>query len=199
MAMNRNSIFRGRVTDANNNPLPFTNITNTEDNIGTYSDVRGYFILTSPDSVMNVQVSSLGFESNNVQLLNNVPSNKVLLQEDRSSLSEIVISNKKVNSNRARNNTMVLEEPEPADGWSNFDIYLANNLKIPESFKDKQTATSGEVQLSFDVTKEGEPINIKVKKSLCETCDKEAIRLIKEGPKWKRKTKKGKATVTVSF
>ncbi len=199
MAMNRANIFRGMVTDANNNPLPFTNITNTEDKIGTYSDVKGNFILTSPDSVMNVQVSSIGFESNNVQLLNNVAGNKVLLQEDRSSLAEIVISSKKPNSNRARNNTMVLEEPEPVDGWSNYDIYLANNLKLPESIRDKQTGTSGEVELSFDITKEGEPVNITVKKSLCETCDKEAIRLVKEGPKWKRKTKKGKASVTVSF
>ncbi|HZI54947.1 MAG TPA: TonB family protein, partial [Chitinophagaceae bacterium] len=59
--------------------------------------------------------------------------------------------------------------------------------------------TSGTVELSFEVDKNGVPYNIKVKKSLCETCDKEAIRLIKEGPKWKRKVKKGKATVTVSF
>ncbi len=198
-ALNQTNIFRGRVTDANNNALPFSNITNIEDHIGTYSDARGYFTLTSPDSVLKVQVSSLGFESNQVQLLNTIPSNKVLLKEDRSSLSEIVISNKKSNSYRARNNTMMLEEPEPADGWSNYDIYLANNLKIPESLKDKQTGTSGEVYLSFDVTKEGLPVNIKVKKSLCESCDKEAIRLIREGPKWKRKTKKGKATVTVSF
>ena len=197
---NQTNIFRGRVTDVNSNALPFSNITNTEDNIGTYSDAKGYFTLTSPDSILKVQVSSLGFESNNVQLQNNVASNKVLLQEDRSSLSEIVISNKKVNSNnRSRNNSLVLEEPEPADGWGNYDIYLANNLKVPETFKNKQAAAAGEVELSFDVTKDGAPINITIKKSLCETCDKEAIRLIKEGPKWKRKTKKGKATVTVSF
>ena len=198
MAMNRTNIFRGRVTDAYNNPLPFTNITNTEDNIGTYSDAKGYFNLVSSDSVLIVKISSIGFKTNNVKLHDTIANNQVFLEEDRSGLAEVVISNKKINSNRS-GNTMVLEEPEPADGWSNFDIYLANNLKIPESFKDKQTATSGEVELSFDVTKEGEPINIKVKKSLCETCDKEAIRLIKEGPKWKRKTKKGKATVTVSF
>jgi hypothetical protein len=199
MAMNRTNTFRGRVTDANNNALPFSNITNLDDNIGTYSDAKGYFTLTSPDSVLKVRVSSLGFESNNLQLLNTIPSNRILLQKDKGNLSEIVISNKKVNSNRSRNTTMVLEEPEPADGWGNYDIYLANNLKVPETFKDKKSDASGEVELSFEVNKNGEPVNITVKKSLCETCDKEAIRLIKEGPKWKRKTKKGKAIVTVSF
>jgi TonB family protein len=56
------------------------------------------------------------------------------------------------------------------------------------------------VEVSFEVNKLGDPINIRIEKSLCDKCDKEAIRLIKEGPKWKRKAKKGKrTTVTVPF
>lgn len=195
----KSNTFRGRVMDANNNALPFSNIINTQDNIGTYSDARGYFTLISPDSILNVQVSSLGFETNLMQLQSFVSNNNVLLQEDRSSLAEVVISSKKVNSTRSRDATMVLEEPEPADGWSNYDIYLANNLKVADVFKDKQTGIGGEVELSFEVDKNGEPFNITVKKSLCPSCDKEAIRLIKEGPKWKRKAKKRKATVTIAF
>ena len=195
---NQANVFRGRVTDAQNNALPFSNITNTEDNIGTYSDAKGNFVLTSPDSILNVQVSSVGFETNQVQLQNNVPTNNVLLQQDRS-LAEVVITNKKVNSNRSRETNMKLEEPEPADGWSNYDLYLVNNLKSPEDFKDKQPEAKGEVELSFEVDKSGTPFNITVKKSLCESCDKEAIRLVKEGPKWKRKVRKGKATVKVTF
>ncbi len=62
-------------------------------------------------------------------------TNNVLLQQDRS-LAEVVITNKKVNSNRSRKANMKFEEPEPADGWSNYDIYLVNNLKTPEDFKD---------------------------------------------------------------
>ena len=196
---NQPNVFRGRVTDMNNNALPFSNITNQQDNIGTYSDANGYFTLTSPDTVLNVQVKSIGFMSDNVQLKNKVASNQVYLQEDRNSLAEIVISNKKVNSNRPRNNLMVLDEAEPADGWANYDLYLANNLKTPETFTDKQEGSQKEVELSFEVNQFGEPINITVKKSLCESCDQEAIRLLKEGPKWKRKTKKGKATVKISF
>ncbi|MFC0773162.1 carboxypeptidase-like regulatory domain-containing protein [Terrimonas alba] len=198
-AFNQANVFRGRVTDIYNNALPFSNITNKEDNIGTYSDANGYFTLTSPDTVLNVQVKSIGFVSDNVLLNNKVASNQVYLQEDRNSLAEVVLSNKKVNTSRTRNNHMVLDEAEPADGWNNYDLYLANNLKTPETFKDKQEGSQGEVELSFEVSKSGEPINITVKRSLCESCDKEAIRLLKEGPKWKRKAKKGKATVTISF
>ena len=191
--------FRGRVTDINNNPVPFANVTNIQDNVGTYTDARGNFNLTSPDSMLNVQVRSLGYNSNNIQLHNNVSSNQVIMQEDRS-LNEVVISTKKPNSTiRSRDANMKLEgEPEPEDGWDNYDSYLANNLNPPKDFKIKQTGTDS-VKLSFEVNKLGEPVNIRVEKSLCERCDQEAIRLIKEGPKWKRKARRGRTTVTISF
>lgn len=191
------NFFRGRIVDSNNNPLPYANITNVADNVGTYSDVKGNFVLISPDSVLNVQVRSLGFADNYIQLQNQAAPNQVMMEGDRS-LSAVVISNKKSNTTRSRNSNMVLEEPEPLDGWSNYDTYLANNLRVPEIVKNKQT-TGGEVQLSFEVNKNGEPVNITVDRSLCESCDKEAIRLLKEGPRWKRKTKKNRTSVTISF
>ena len=107
----------------------------------------------------------------------------------------MVISNKKVNSKIPRNSILKSREPEPADGWDDYDLYLANNLKTP----DKQADIKGEVELLFEVDKNGTPFNITIQKSLCESCDKEAIRLVKEGPKWKRKAKKEKATVKVAF
>lgn len=197
---NKPNVFRGRVTDAYNNALPFSNIINIRDSVGTYADANGFFNLISPDSVLNVKVSSIGFEPNTVELYNNIPANRIRLEEDKTSLAEVVISNKKINSNRAANNNMVLQDAEPADGWPNYDLYLANNLKEPDDLKEKKKdALHGEVELSFEVSSSGEPVNITVKKSLCEACDKEAIRVLKEGPRWKRKARKGKTTVTISF
>lgn len=199
---NQTNIFRGRVTDADNNGVPFANVTNAQDNnAGTYTDARGFFNLTSPDTVLHVQVRSIGFENNQVQLRNSVPNNQVVLQDDRKSLSEVIISTQKPNAAaRSRDNNIKIEEPEPADGWPNYDSYLANNLKLPEDFKPKQSNTSaGAVEVSFEVDKKGDPTNFKIEKSLCTTCDKEAIRLIKEGPKWKRKAKKGRTTIKINF
>jgi len=195
------NVFRGRVMDNNNNPVPFANITNTKDNVGTYADAKGYFNLTSPDSVLDVQVRSVGFENNNTQLRNSATGNQVVLENDSKALNEVVISNKKPNAAaRSRDANMKLEEPEPADGWDNYDTYLANNLNIPDDLKNIKNKQQGnDVEVSFEVDKNGEPINIKIEKSLCNKCDKEAIRLIKEGPKWKRKAKKGRTTVTISF
>jgi hypothetical protein len=194
----RTNVFRGQVLDADNNVVPFANITNRADNIGTYTDAKGNFLLTSPDSVLNVQIRSLGYENNNSQLNNRLLNNQVVMQEDRS-LKEVVVSQKKINSTRSRTSTMVLEEPEPVDGWTNYDAYLANNLNIPDTWRSKQTESSGVVTLSFEVNSKGQPVNITVDKSLCESCDREAIRLIKEGPKWKRKSRKGRTKVTISF
>jgi hypothetical protein len=193
----RTNVFRGQVVDADNNVVPFANITNTTDNVGTYTDAKGNFTLTSPDSVLNVQVRSLGYENNVAQLNNQRPNNQVVMQEDRS-LKEVVVSQKKVNSTRSRTSTMVLEEPEPVDGWTNYDSYLANNLNVPDNYKSRQTQ-GGSVTLSFEVNSKGEPVNITITRSLCESCDKEAIRLVKEGPKWKRKSRKGRTTVTITF
>lgn len=191
--------FRGLITDADNIGVPFANVTNPQDNVGTYSDARGYFNLTYPDTVLNVQVRSIGFENNNVQLRNNIPTNKVVLQDDRS-LSEIVINSQKPNAAaRSRESNIKLVESEPTDGWNNYDSYLANNLKAPEDFKNKQVNKT-EVAVSFEVDKMGDPTNFKIEKSLCATCDKEAIRLIKEGPKWKRPAgKKARTKVIINF
>jgi hypothetical protein len=191
--------FRGLVTDANNNALPFANVTNVQDNIGTYADAKGNFVLTSTDSVMNVQVRSNGFNSSNIQLRNNIPSSQIVLQEDKN-LAVQTLRPGKVNYERRRDANMKLEgEPEPEDGWYTYDSYLSNNLNIDkEALRGKQN-TGGSVDVSFEVNKNGEPVNFKIEKSLCDKCDQEAIRLIKEGPKWKRKAKKGRTTVTISF
>jgi hypothetical protein len=193
--------FYGRVTDADNKGVPFAKVINVQDNnAGTYTDPNGNFNLIYPDTVLTVQVRSIGFDNTNVQLRNNVVTNQVIMQEDRKSISEVVISNQKpIVTNRSRAANIKLEEPEPADGWENYDTYVANNLEVPDDEKTKQ-AGSGAVEVSFEVNKNGQPVNIKVEKSLCPKCDAEAKRLIREGPKWKQNAaKKGKTTVTISF
>lgn len=196
---NNMNVFRGQITDDQNNALPFVNITNTRDNVGTYTDARGNFTLVSPDSVLDVQIRSLGYENTRTTLKNEVASNHVSLQEDKA-MTARVLDTVKRNLNRARGNTMKLEEPEPADGWDYYDTYLVNNLNVPEVYEvKKRTTGGGEVELSFEVNRAGEPVNIVVEKSLCDPCDKEAIRLVKEGPRWKYKKKNGRTRVMVPF
>lgn len=191
--------FRGQITDAHNNPLPFSNVTNISDNVGTYTDAKGNFTLVSTDSIMDVQIKSLGFVNSKVRLQSKLPTNQIFMREDRS-VSDTVLSTAKPNYTRARDGNMAFEEPEPEEGWSSYDAYLSNNLNLPESYDSKKKATGDVVELSFEVNKDGEPVKIRIEKSLCDKCDQEAIRLVKQGPKWKRKSKKGKrTTVKVPF
>jgi TonB family protein len=90
-----------------------------------------------------------------------------------------------------------VEEAEPADGWENYDSYLVNNLQLPAEFSRKQS--SGEVLVSFEVDANGEPVRFRIEKSLCKACDREAIRLIKDGPRWKNRAGAGRTTVSVIF
>ncbi|MEJ0103524.1 MAG: carboxypeptidase-like regulatory domain-containing protein [Bacteroidota bacterium] len=192
------NIFHGQILDINNSPLPFANVTNIEDNVGTYTDAKGNFVLISPDSVLNVRIRSVGYENNTALLQNKLSNNAVIMQQDTKNIPSTVLNNRKINTERKQqDNNMKFEEPEPADGWYNYDTYIANNIKITDEIKTK-TSSSSAVELSFDVNKYGEPVNIKVEKSVCKECDEEAIRLLKEGPKWKKK-KNHRAKVAVPF
>lgn len=196
--------FRGQVLDNNNNPLPFANVTNVQDGIGTYADSKGFFNLTSTaDSQLNVNVRVLGYNNLNYQLKSTTGLlNKVLLQEDRSLSAQVVEKNKKANeaARKSRNTMKLAGEPEPEDGWDNYYSYLDNNTNAPEeALRAKENASGLTVDISFEVNKYGEPVDIKIERSLCPQCNDEAIRLIKQGPKWKRKAKKGRTTVTISF
>jgi hypothetical protein len=191
--------FRGRVTDDSNNGIPFANVTTIPDNAGTYADANGYFNFRSPDTVLDVQVRSIGFENNVSRLRNAAPTNQIVLEEDRS-MNEVVLSNNRPNTEaRARRSNVTLEEPEPADGWTNYDAYLANNLNVPDEYRSKPNPNPT-VEVSFEVDQNGEPVNIRIERSLCKKCDNEAIRLIKEGPKWKSNaSNRGRTTVTINF
>ena len=187
--------YHYRVVDAQNNPVPFANVMNIGDNVGTYTDIRGNFNLVSTDSVLNVQIKSLGYLSSNYKL---VPSNQfksLTLKEDYYARKQFLDSSRQLVSNATRKDTAELEEPEV--GWGYFNTYVANNIQIPDNIRKKSTL--GNVELSFDVNKSGQPVNIKVtKSSQCKECDDEAVRLLKEGPKWKKKGKRSKTTISIA-
>lgn len=67
----------------------------------------------------------------------------------------------------------------PLDGWENYNVYLAANNRLTK------TRTIGKsVTLTFIIDKEGRATEIKILKGVAKANDEEAIRLVKEGPKW---------------
>lgn len=197
--------FTGVVVDENNNPLPFANITEVKSGVGTYADAKGFFNMIAADTVLNIETRSVGYSSANVLLRNNQQQKIVL--KDEAVIAGAPTGNQLFERNRNRTSSMKEEvtemESEPVDGWDKYSTYVLNNLRTPD-INDKRRFSEShlqkEVELSFDVNPDGSIANVKVERSNCSTCNNEAIRLIKDGPKWKSKTgKKERARFTVQF
>lgn len=198
-----NNYFNAQVVGADNSPLPFTNISVKSENFGTYADVKGTFRLFSADTVLNVEVRSVGYLPRTFSLRSNQSMNKIILTEDETAISEqTIIGRKDTELARKSRRASVISDTminvEPADGWDNYNTYVANNLVIPED--QLKSEFHGEVELIFDVRANGTISNIRVNKSMGEAYDEAAKKLIRQGPQWRvKKGKKTSVKVKVQF
>ena len=198
-----NNFFTAQIVAPDNTPLPFTNISIKKENFGTYADAKGIVRLVSTDSILQVEVKSVGYMPKTFALRSNQAQTKIILNEDEIALKErtVIRSNDISTNTRSRRATLLknsVVNVEPADGWDKYNTYVANNLDIPES--GLKGDIHGEVELTFDVKSNGTISNIRVNKSLGTEYDEAAKRLILEGPQWKvKKGKKTSASVKLQF
>lgn len=194
-------ILTGKITDNNNNPLPFVNIRIGNTASGTYSDARGNFKVVSGDTLLTIHLKSTGFEPRQVILHASAPSANIVLQPEKNALAEVVVSGygtakkKAVTADENAGAAPANPVAEPADGWGNYDIYLVNNTRLPGTVPN---ANRGFVDLSFTVDQYGRLSDFKIIHSTCLQCNKEAIRVVKEGPLWKLMEGNSPAKVTLS-
>ncbi|WP_316746506.1 TonB family protein [Pedobacter gandavensis] len=74
------------------------------------------------------------------------------------------------------------QQPTFPGGMENFYKYLKSTVKYPKEAQDKNI--QGKVFLSFIVEKDGSLVDIKVERKLGGGTDEEAVRVLKESPKW---------------
>lgn len=77
----------------------------------------------------------------------------------------------------------VEEEPEFEGGVENLYYYLNRNIKFPQAALEGEC--QGKVIVRFVVETDGSISNIEVTKDIGGGCGEEAVRVIKEMPKWK--------------
>lgn len=95
----------GSITDSNGMPLPGTNIAIVGESIGTIADSDGKFSLkTSKQPPYVIEISSVGFLSQRVNITSNNQTVNVKLLEEENKLNEIVVS-------ASRTPERVLESP----------------------------------------------------------------------------------------
>ena len=196
------NMIKGRVTDEKGEPLIGASVTYKGTNIGTITNMNGEFSLVKKDDKKRLTAQFIGYDPVEIRV-DTSRTMLIAMNENKQALNEVVVvgygakKNKKsvtagtvVKGNEQANKDIT---PQPVIGKRKFQKYLKENLVRPTDEKCAQV--KGKVVLTFLVNKEGRPFSIKVKESLCESSDKEAIRLIQEGPDWIYGTKLAEVTV----
>ncbi|WP_418495072.1 carboxypeptidase-like regulatory domain-containing protein [Coprobacter sp.] len=166
----------GIVTDKSGSPLAgvAVQIKNSKKGVVTGSDGRFSIPVSGKDSL---QFSFVGFETTSICADPNSPMS-IVLSESPMTLSESVI--------------VKSADLEPVMGWREFRKYLKREMRLPA---DTCRNISGKVSLTFEIDGQGHPINIKIRKSLCPSLDREAMRLLKSGPIWQGNAKVGQVDI----
>ena len=185
------NMIKGRVTDEKGEPLIGANVTYKGTNIGTITNMNGEFSLVKKDDKKRLTAEYIGYDPVEIRV-DTSRTMLIAMNENKQTLNEVVVVGygaKKNKKSTTLGSVVKVEEqaekeitPQPVIGKRNYQKYLKENLVRPADEKCAQV--KGEVVLTFLVNKEGRPFSIKVKESLCESSDKEAIRLIQEGPDW---------------
>lgn len=111
-----------------------------------------------------------------------------------------------IESSSQRDEILVIvdEPPSFVGGTAQMNHYFAKNMKYPERAIKEEI--QGKVYIRFVVEEDGRPTQVMVMRGItdCPECDVEAVRLIRQMPKWEPGKINGKAvksyyTIPVTF
>ena len=187
----QNNMIKGRVTNEKGEPLIGASVTYKGTNIGTITNMNGEFSLVKKDDKKRLTAQFIGYDPVEIRV-DTSRTMLIAMNENKQALNEVVVvgygAKKNKKSTTLGSDAKVKEQtekeitPQPVIGKRSYQKYLKEHLVRPTDEKCAQV--KGKVVLTFLINKEGRPFYIKVKESLCESADKEAIRLIQEGPDW---------------
>lgn len=192
--------FTGQVRDQQGNAVAFATV-QSKKGVGTVTDGKGNFSIKSTDSILEVSIASIGYTPVTAKLKSEIQQ-RIVLPENTQSLSEVVVTaqgrKKKLGVTIDRNKYLNKETGyKPLKGWRHLNNYLLSKIN---GYRDEAAEyNSGEVEVEFEVNKKGQPIEITIVESNDEPNADETIKLIKNGPLWKKGKPGSKARLLVSF
>ncbi|MDT3403576.1 TonB family protein [Mucilaginibacter terrae] len=164
-------IITGQILSADDKqPLPGVTVRVNSSGLAVGTDARGRFKIAATKKD-ELNIGYIGFESQKVNI-NGKDSLKVLLKENHSALSEVVVT-----SNSTHEPQEIINEAHPQNGWLKFNQYLNEEARV-------STGKTGVVRVSFVVGTDGTLSDFKILKSLSPESDKEAVEIIKDGADW---------------
>ncbi|NCD68634.1 energy transducer TonB [Mucilaginibacter agri] len=160
-------------------PIPGVSVSVSGKNTATQTDAFGRFKIAATKSD-KLNLGYIGFEPKTVNVKGD--SLNIVLTPRYNALNEVVVV--------GYGTQKIIEEAHPVNGWDDFRKYLEDNTTSPDG-------KEGKVRIRFTVNANNSLSEFKVTKSLSTAADAEAIRIIKEGPKWIHNVSGEAETVTV--
>jgi CarboxypepD_reg-like domain len=205
-------VFRGRVLDDNDNPVPGASLTlKGYTNTGTVTDRQGQFklYLAPQDSIQYLTVARIGYGQKSLPLstlaANNTADHVIHLQPSEASLQEVVVTG----YGSKRKETMATIPSDREDQldslWLKARPVIGRNAYVQYLDTAKKTlaldsSITGTETVSFIVDNKGTLTSFEIEQSLSPAHDEAIIRLVKEGPAWELlKQKKDRVQVSLHF
>ena len=190
--------FTGQLLTTENKPLSNALIKIADDGKGYFTDNNGNFSVTSPDSMVVIDVNTIGYEPTRIVLQKYNDPKKYLLPERVGELNEVVVigyGSKQRKTETANGRPVIKSQAQPDGGWRHFEEYVKANkdstLYVPDD---------GETDVAFTVSPDGELSGFRILRSISTLADKEAVRLLKQGPRWKGHAgRKARGFVTIKL
>lgn len=182
--------LQGKVVDEKGEPLIGASVKIKGTNVGAVTDTNGYFQLSQNVSDSAKLIAGyLGYENREVKITDKPVS--IQLQPDQKTLSEVVV----VGYVPQKKKTVVGSIVKIASGEFGEKEFLEYCKKV--GAKNLCGELQTEVKVSFNISKEGFPVNVTIKKSTCMAASREAERLLSSSPAWSKKDRK--VTMTISW
>lgn len=180
---------KGQVLDsAEKVPLPGVTVNVAGTNKGTITDSNGRFSIPSLQPGQRLMLNMMGYRRHEVVVQNEAMPTVLLRPDTNRTLAEVVsIAASKKSNKPASTKLLAITPPQPP---RDFEQYLRSTLQLPEAARLNRV--SGVVEVSFEVDTKGRLSNFVVRQSLGYGCDQEAIRVLKQSPRWTPAERQGK-------
>ncbi|WP_461489762.1 TonB family protein [Pontibacter sp. HJ8] len=172
---------QGQVLSSDGQPLPGVAVTVKGTRTGVATDAQGNFSLQLPVDKATLVFGFIGYEQEEKTVDANTQHLTVNMEVDNKALSEVVVTG----YGKTVESPATVVAAKPGIGSKAYRKYLEENIRYTSVTK------KGRVVVQATVSPTGTLQNLQVVRSLCPSCDEEALRLIKNGPAWKPATQNG--------
>ena len=163
--------YVGAVKNDDGQPLNEVKIIGLNSPFKTETKLSGDFILKADTPLTRIAVARDGFHTRKININQYTDFLNVVLVKKSTKISSFVDDLE-----------MVTLAPKPDGGLKSFYNYLKENLQFPPNTKER--GMEREVEIRFFIDENGTPTDLKVSNPDIYGFDKEAKRLLENGPKW---------------